>query len=196
MSLAIVTSTPGWHGKLPTLGDFASRRLDADFIDVWDGWLAAEIDGLKRRDEDGWLRAYLDSPSWRFLLMPGVLPGALGMRPWIGVLMPSVDRVGRYFPFTIAHKLEAWPSGEDDFQTLFRWLHRLDDVAADALYGDWDVNMLEAELSGLAIPEFAPNLATGLGLDTGDHLSELVLGPDQDIVSVFSTSAATISTMR
>ena len=26
----------GWYGKLPTLGDFASRRLDNDFVDIWD----------------------------------------------------------------------------------------------------------------------------------------------------------------
>ena len=24
---------PGWYGKLPTLGDFASRRLDPEFIE-------------------------------------------------------------------------------------------------------------------------------------------------------------------
>jgi type VI secretion system protein ImpM len=96
---------PGWHGKLPSLGDFASRRLDAAFIDAWDSWLAAGLLGLRERNPAGWLDAYLASPSWRFLLMPGVLPGAAGAQGWAGVLMPSVDRVGRYFPFTIVQPL-------------------------------------------------------------------------------------------
>lgn len=40
---------------------------------------------------------YLTSPVWRFAIAPGVLgPEGLG-----GVMMPSVDRVGRYFPLII-----------------------------------------------------------------------------------------------
>jgi len=91
---------PGWHGKLPSLGDFASRRLDASFIEPWDGWLAAGLLALREARPEGWLEDYLGSPSWRFLLMPGVLPGDAGKQAWAGVLMPSVDRVGRYFPLT------------------------------------------------------------------------------------------------
>ena len=53
-----------------------------------------------------WLDGYLASPSWRFLLMPGVMDG----QPWAGVLMPSVDRVGRYYPLTIARPLPALPA--------------------------------------------------------------------------------------
>ena len=34
---------PGWYGKLPSLGDFASRRLGADFIPPWDAWLQEVI---------------------------------------------------------------------------------------------------------------------------------------------------------
>ena len=41
-------AAPGWHGKLPTLGDFASRRLEAPFIEAWDGWLAAGMLALAR----------------------------------------------------------------------------------------------------------------------------------------------------
>src|SRR5690606_36950533 len=30
---------PGFYGKLPSRGDFVSRRLPADFIGQWDAWL-------------------------------------------------------------------------------------------------------------------------------------------------------------
>ena len=45
-----------------------------------------------------WLPAFLDAPVWRFALPPG----ACGDGAALGLLMPSVDRVGRYFPLTLA----------------------------------------------------------------------------------------------
>ncbi len=179
---------PGWHGKLPTLGDFASRRLDADFIEVWDTWLAEGIASLQQADATGWLQAYLDSPSWRFLLMPGVLQGELGRQAWAGVLMPSVDRVGRYFPFTVAQPLPALPVDAQDNRQLSNWIDRLDDIAVDALYDDWTVERLEQALLAEPVPAFGqraalPPVAPGgpLQVDTvaASHvegLSELLVG--------------------
>ncbi|MEP6875296.1 MAG: type VI secretion system-associated protein TagF [Burkholderiales bacterium] len=154
----------GWHGKLPTLGDFASRRLSPSFIEVWDRWLSEEIDALKRADPQGWLQAYLDSPVWRFVLMPGALPGEAGRHAWAGVLMPSVDRVGRYFPFTIAHPFAPQPQGAQPGGHLLEWLHQLDDAAAEALHDDWSVERLEAELLRLPPPIID-------ALPAGDHIN-------------------------
>lgn len=143
---------PGWYGKLPTLGDFASRRLESDFIDGWDGWLAAGMLALRQQDEAGWLQAYLLGPSWRFVLMPGALPGRLGEQAWAGVLMPSVDRVGRYFPFTLVQPLGAGPASTQQMTALWHWLGRLDELAADVLHGDWSVEQLEQELACMSGP--------------------------------------------
>lgn len=142
-----LTSPPGWHGKLPILGDFASRRLDPDFIDVWDSWLALGMLALREHMESTWLDGYLASPSWRFLLMPGVLDGAAGAQAWAGVLMPSVDRVGRYFPFTIVQALGTGPVSIQQMSSLWQWLGKLDDLAAAAMHEDWSVDRLEAELA-------------------------------------------------
>jgi len=151
---------PGWYGKLPTLGDFASRRLDASFIDPWDAWLAQGIATLREQSGEAWLDAYLASPVWRFVLMPGVL----GEQAMAGVLMPSVDRVGRYFPLTLAAPLPALPGSGTEVEALLNWLHQLDDAAADALHDDWDVDQLEAELARLPLPglAMAGNAAPGL----------------------------------
>ena len=150
---------PGWHGKLPSLGDFASRRLDAAFVEAWDGWLAAGLLALREADPAGWLEAYLASPSWRFLLMPGVLPGEPGRQAWAGVLMPSVDRVGRYFPFTLVQPLGDGPAGTAQMAELWHWLGRLDELAGDALQEDWAVDRLEAELARMAPPPRAGGAA-------------------------------------
>ncbi|QXI45055.1 type VI secretion system-associated protein TagF [Pseudomonas wayambapalatensis] len=46
-----------------------------------------------------WEQAYRCSPIWHFALAAGVC----GEVAWAGVMMPSVDRVGRYFPLTLAY---------------------------------------------------------------------------------------------
>jgi type VI secretion system protein ImpM len=177
------TEIPGWHGKLPSLGDFASRRLDAGFVGAWDGWLAAALLHLREADPAGWLDAYLASPSWRFLLQPGVLPGDAGAQGWAGVLMPSVDRVGRYFPFTVVQPLGAAPASTQQMPALWQWLGRLDELAADALHEDWSVDRLEAELARLGGPGLAP-LATAAGSQplAPGGLFELALPPGFDAV--------------
>jgi len=147
---------PGWHGKLPSLGDFASRRLDAAFVEAWDGWLAAGLLALREANPAGWLDAYLASPSWRFLLTPGALPGEPGAQGWAGVLMPSVDRVGRYFPFTVVLPLGSAPASTQQMRGLWYWLGRLDELAGEALQDDWSVDRLEAELERMSLPELEP----------------------------------------
>jgi type VI secretion system protein ImpM len=141
---------PGWHGKLPSLGDFASRRLPGAFVEPWDDWLAAGLLALREAAPEAWLAAYLGSPSWRFLLMPGALPGEAGVQCWAGVLMPSVDRVGRYFPLTIARALGDGPAHTAQMTALWHWLARLDELARDALYDDWSVERLEDELARMS----------------------------------------------
>lgn len=144
---------PGWHGKLPSLGDFASRRLAPAFLATWDTWLASGLQQLRERQPADWLDAYLANPSRRFLLMPGALPGEAGQQAWAGVLMPSVDRVGRYFPFTVVQPLASMPASVQQLQSLWHWLGRLDELAADALHEDWPIDRLEDELARMAGPD-------------------------------------------
>jgi len=152
----VAGTPPGWHGKLPSLGDFASRRLDPAFIEAWDGWLAGGLHALREADPHEWLDAYLASPSWRFLLAPGALPGEAGRQGWAGVLMPSVDRVGRYFPFTIAQPLGDAPASTGQMQLLWHWLGRVDELAGEALQDDWKVDRLEDELARMSRPSLEP----------------------------------------
>lgn len=151
----LATPAPGWYGKLPTLGDFASRRLEPGFIEPWDAWLAKGIAHLRERAPDTWLDAYLTSPTWRFVLQPGVLGQA---QATAGVLMPSVDRVGRYFPLTIAAPLPHALGTRSEIEGLLNWLHQLEDLAADALHDDWTLEQLEDELARVTwqVPLDAP----------------------------------------
>jgi type VI secretion system protein ImpM len=91
----------GWYGKLPGTGDFAQRRLPSRFVSVWDRWLQNGFEYLRFAKTD-WAQSYLEGHIWFFALGPSVI----GPKPWLGVLLPSVDSVGRYFPLTIAVELD------------------------------------------------------------------------------------------
>jgi len=153
---------PGWYGKLPCLGDFASRRLGPEFVEPWDHWLAEQLARWRQGAPEQWLAAYLAGPSWRWLLMPGAL--APGSAAAAGVLMPSVDKVGRYFPFTLVVPLAAsWQAPRDAAQAgpLLAALHRLDDLAVDAMQDDWAIEDVEAALADWAATGDARALAAG-----------------------------------
>jgi type VI secretion system protein ImpM len=91
----------GFFGKLPSHGDFLRRRVSDAFVDAWDAWLRECLAASKTALGARWLDVYLTSPAWRFVCAPG----ACGPAPVIGLLAPSVDQVGRYFPLTIVTEL-------------------------------------------------------------------------------------------
>ncbi len=167
---AVSRRAVGWHGKLPTLGDFTTRGLDDDFVEVWDGWMSCGLSRLRADSPDHWLDAYLSSPTWRFIVTPRFLPAPLSTGMWTGVVMPSVDRVGRYYPLTLAGRLDAIPSSRDGQGALWSWLQRLQDAAIDALQDDWSVSALDTELLRLGLP---PNGGAGQpGVSLLDFVSE------------------------
>jgi type VI secretion system protein ImpM len=87
----------GLYGKLPSHGDFLRRRTADAFVDAWDAWLQESMAASRAALSDRWLDLYLTSPAWRFACGEGVC----GPDPVVGVMVPSVDRVGRYFPLTL-----------------------------------------------------------------------------------------------
>ncbi len=93
----------GFYGKLPSHGDFLRRRVSDAFVDAWDGWLRECLAASRTALGDRWLNVYLTSPAWRF----ACAAGACGPAPVIGLVAPSVDQVGRYFPLTLVAELPA-----------------------------------------------------------------------------------------
>ena len=159
---AVFAGGAGWFGKLPTLGDFASRRLPPEFITAWDAWLSAGLAFWQRADAD-WPAGYMQAPSLRFVLGPGVLapsvvnslsqglPGhtAAGGSTLAGVVMPSVDRVGREFPLSIVRAVGVWPLSIPAFTTVVDWLDAADALALQAVQDDWTADQLDQHLAAL-----------------------------------------------
>jgi type VI secretion system protein ImpM len=88
----------GLFGKLPARGDFVRENLPRDFTDSWDDWWQRGLADTQARWRDQWRDAWLEAPVWRFMLPPGLC----GRNGVIGLWLPSVDKVGRYSPLTIA----------------------------------------------------------------------------------------------
>lgn len=140
MSTGLVNALPGWWGKLPGAGDFSHRRLPDAPRALLDGWLQAELGELRVRHA-GWQSAYLNAPLWCFALGPGVLtPEA-----WLGVLMPSVDRVGRYFPLVIVQTVREAVQARGD--SVRGWWRGAVDAALQALEQDQGPDGLEQGLA-------------------------------------------------
>lgn len=135
----------GYFGKVSTLGDFVSRGLPDALVAAWDAWLQQCIQASREQLGEQWLNHYLTSPVWRFAISPGVLgPDGLG-----GVMMPSVDRVGRYFPLMIG--AVGAPPLLDWFHKHGAWYDAVEDLARASL----DATFRLAQFDGAPEPRVA-----------------------------------------
>lgn len=141
----------GFYGKLVSRGDFIRRDLPSGFIEPWDAWLAAGIAASQQELGPAWLDAYLVSPLWRFALAPGLV----GSEAVTGVMMPSVDRVGRYFPLTIACPLDA----DADLGSLLggpdAWYEQAEAALLATLEEGSEFETFAAAVAALGIPAYA-----------------------------------------
>jgi len=138
-STLIGAEVPGWFGKIPNLGDFASRRLPDEFIRAWDDWLQRGMATARATLGGAWPDAYLVAPIRRFWVGPGVL----GTASWAGLLMPSIDRVGRHFPLTIVSASEGLAS----VLAACERFRALDGVARQVLDEECGIDELEDALA-------------------------------------------------
>jgi type VI secretion system protein ImpM len=119
----------GYAGKIPARGDFVHAGLPREFTDPWHDWQSRVIAGSRTMMGDAWLEAFLEAPVWRFVLPPGIC----GPRAVIGLIMPSVDKVGRYFPLTFAALPNA---GAPNAEEWSGWLDTAEDLGRLALDED------------------------------------------------------------
>jgi len=139
----------GFFGKLPARADFVSRRLARDFIDPWDEWLQEAIAASVNELTDAWLETYLTAPIWRFMLGPQVC----GELPVVGVLMPSVDQVGRYFPLTLALTLPDCDAPASALLFSGKWFARLEELALSALEEKAEFEAFDGTAASILAPD-------------------------------------------
>ena len=142
----------GFFGKIPAHGDFVQHHLTPEFVNQWDQWLQSGITSSKvQLGEAGWLDISLTSPVWHFALCQGVCSD----QAWVGNILPSVDRVGRYYPLTLAvpiidnDQLFAVARNDED------WFSTIEQIALSTLEQTLDVEHFKAGVDSLAAPPSA-----------------------------------------
>ena len=136
---------PGWFGKIPNLGDFVTRRLPDTFVRPWDDWLQHGLALMRTRLFEDELEQCAGCRFW-------IGPGVLGEPSWMGILTPSVDRVGRRFPLTLAAPID---SGVEPTQSLAgalaaqEWFAALDRIVEQTRDEQFTADAVESALAAL-----------------------------------------------
>jgi len=158
----------GAFGKIPALGDFFRIAPPVGFVEVWDGWLQHGILDARAWLGTRWDGCYLSAPIWRFSLGAGLA----GPLPVVGVLMPSVDRVGRQFPLTLMAAVAHPPPGFHDHATTAATFEALETIALRALDDDhMRRETLAALLAEVTLP--APDAGPGAASRPVSHWSAI-----------------------
>ncbi|PIE41150.1 MAG: type VI secretion system-associated protein TagF [Gammaproteobacteria bacterium] len=151
----------GLYGKLPAHGDFVTRRLSQEFIQGWDDWLQRAIASSQEQLGNQWLDIYLTSPLWRFVLSPGIVDNQC----WAGVLMPSIDSVGRYFPLTLARPVLQLASPAEMIAQGEAWFAGLEEIALSGLQEGVNADALDQALTAYDDVQLSGTSAVGVALE-------------------------------
>ncbi len=139
----------GAFGKMPDVGDFFRLNAPGGFVRTWDSWLQQlllEAQAVYGAEFDS---HYMSAPLWRFTLAAGLA----GPAKMMGVLMPSVDRVGRRFPLTLMVQLDTpGPPALDHLRerVLFE---QLEEIALSTLETGVTKDQLWSDLQRLEVPD-------------------------------------------
>lgn len=178
--MTIQQESIGIFGKLPAHGDFVQRNLSSGFINIWDEWLQHFVAGTKEQLGENWLDIYLTSPIWRFVFSAGVIDE----NNWTGIMMPSVDRVGRYYPFSIVKKLTKDINPFEFLQLETAWYKDIEILALDALDGQIVIDDLMLELDVLTDVNKSDYSRSGFNLNSDGFHFDMEF-EEQSVSSVF-----------
>ena len=142
--------SPGFYGRIPAVRGPVNINLPEQVSRGLGHWLQQCLSYDQPRLGQRWLPLYLACPPWRFMLSGGVL----GPKVWAGVMIPSVDKEGHYYPFVVAH-----PLSDTAVPTLFwvkqpGWFNQLEQLALLALEDGVDLEQLQVRGAMLEVPDF------------------------------------------
>jgi len=133
----------GYYGKAPTHGDFIGKGLPRSFKDPWDTWLQNLIAITRKELTDDWLELYLTCPIYRFALSPGIC----GSQAWQGVIIPSVDQVGRYYPMTLCRSIPNINNVFHFFSDHEQWFEDAEVLILSCLSDNFSLDVFEKDIS-------------------------------------------------
>jgi type VI secretion system protein ImpM len=139
---------PGFFGKSPDYADFFCRRLPHSFVDSWYQWLSKCLESSQNQLGEEWPTVYEHGSCWHFALSPGLC----GQKSWIGLVLPSTDKSGRNFPFTLAAEWSNHASFPSILPSLSDWSKRAEQTVRYSLEQRIDLDEIDVRLAQLGPP--------------------------------------------
>lgn len=150
MTMSLGYAGWGYMGKVPSRGDFLTHNIVPAVRDLLFEWCQASMAVSREQLGKAWLDAYLTSPIWHF----GAAPGVIAEPGLVGTLIPSIDRVGRHFPFLVLAGFEG--SGLDAWR-MPEWSATMEHCVLAVLADDWDESAWQQRLAAIELPPVGPS---------------------------------------
>lgn len=116
---------------MPSYPDYVQRGLSAEEVAKWHELFSAAMAKVARDHGDAWLQTYLVGPMWYV----AQAEAGRSNRALVGVMTPSVDKGGRYYPLMLLVEVQA-PSLLAALEHNQKTLLHLEQLAFDALECD------------------------------------------------------------
>ncbi|WP_395344312.1 type VI secretion system-associated protein TagF [Ningiella sp. W23] len=136
-----------YYGKVPGKGDFVSKDMPREISEQIHHFFA---DGLKSASNEigpEWLDNYAITPLWYFYLQPGIIDE----HAWIGMWMPSVDRVNRHFPFIVMQHLSSPIQTISELGHFQNSMFEMEDFLLDMLEPDAELEPILEKIATLTL---------------------------------------------
>jgi type VI secretion system protein ImpM len=147
-------------GKLSAKRDFIALATPRPFLELWEPWIQACMSASQHQLGSTWKQAFLTAPLWRFWLGAD-LAGTTVM----GVFMPSVDGVGRYYPLTLLVVADADSAiPPPDLATQDEWFAVAEEFLLATLDQSRRFEDISAALDNLPSPRIQPIVASSDGI--------------------------------
>ena len=142
----------GFYGKMPCKGDFVSRGLPRRLVDSFDRWFQQGMHLARMSLAETWDTRYAVAPIWRFF----IASGTFDTNAWVGVFIPSVDKVGRQFPCLIALPVQQRIATYEQILAQEAVYQRIEDLLLDSLELDFNFEQFCQQVEALALRPLSP----------------------------------------
>jgi type VI secretion system protein ImpM len=138
----------GLFGKLSAKRDFIALATPRNFLEAWEPWVQASLSASRHQLGDQWQQVFLTTPVWRFWLGAAICGSTVA-----GVIMPSLDGVGRYYPLTLHAVGDAGaPIAPPDIDPQDEWFNMGENFLLSTLDRDMAFEEVSSTLDRLPVP--------------------------------------------
>ncbi|WP_051275406.1 type VI secretion system-associated protein TagF [Aestuariibacter salexigens] len=145
----------GFYGKLPAKGDFVSRGLSRVVTDKLYEFFQLGLHESREQLGKTWLERYAVAPIWHFHFAKGVLDDS----DWMGVWIPSADKVGRHFPLVLMAQADEVIHHYDELEHYFDWFTSAETMLLDVLDENADFERFCEQVEALELVKIERNLS-------------------------------------